>query len=62
MRMIHSDICGPIDPPTTEGEMYFVTIVDDHSRFVETHLLKYKSDIVELFKLLIRKKLELLNP
>ncbi|GBN05325.1 Retrovirus-related Pol polyprotein from transposon TNT 1-94 [Araneus ventricosus] len=59
MRMVHTDICGPIDPPTREGKKYFVTIVDDFSRFCEVHLLKHKSDILEVFKLFIKQNPDL---
>ncbi|GBM30067.1 Copia protein [Araneus ventricosus] len=59
MRMVHTDICGPIDPSTREGKKYFVTIVDDFSRFCEVHLLKHKSDILEVFKLFIKQNPDL---
>ncbi|KFM77017.1 Copia protein, partial [Stegodyphus mimosarum] len=59
MRMVHTDICGPIDPPTREGEKYFATIIDDFSRFTEVHLLKHKGDIDEVFKLFLKQNPDL---
>ena len=59
MRMVHTDICGPIDPPTREGAKYFLTIVDDHSSFCEVHLLQHKSDVFGVFKLVIRENTRL---
>ena len=59
MRMVHSDICGPIYPPTREGENYFVTIIDDCSKLCEVHLLTHKNDIIDIFKLFIKQKSDL---
>ncbi|GBN90595.1 Copia protein, partial [Araneus ventricosus] len=50
MRMIHSDLCGPVEPATLSGECYVLTFVDDYSRFCEVRLIKKKSDIAVEFK------------
>ncbi|GBN07477.1 Retrovirus-related Pol polyprotein from transposon TNT 1-94 [Araneus ventricosus] len=50
MRMIHSDLCGPVEPATLSGERYFLTFVDDYSRFCEVRLIKKKSDVAVEFK------------
>ncbi|GBN60129.1 Copia protein, partial [Araneus ventricosus] len=49
MRMIHSDLCGPVEPATLSGERYVLTFVDDYSRFCEVYLIKKKSDIAVEF-------------
>ncbi|GBN34845.1 Copia protein [Araneus ventricosus] len=49
MRMIHSDLCGPVEPATLSGECYVLTFVDDYSRFCEVRLIKKKSDIAVEF-------------
>ncbi|GBN66968.1 Copia protein [Araneus ventricosus] len=49
MRMIHSDLCGPVEPATLSGEHYVLTFVDDYSRFCEVCLIKKKSDIAVEF-------------
>ncbi|GBN66128.1 Copia protein [Araneus ventricosus] len=48
--MIHSDLCGPVEPATLSGERYVLTFVDDYSRFCEVRLIKKKSDIAVEFK------------
>ncbi|GBL83156.1 Retrovirus-related Pol polyprotein from transposon TNT 1-94 [Araneus ventricosus] len=50
MRMIHSDLCGPVEPATLSGERYVLTFVDDYSRFCEVCLIKKKIDIAVEFK------------
>lgn len=42
--LIHSDICGPIEPASINGEKYFQVIVDDYSHFVTVKLLIYKNE------------------
>ncbi|WVZ08779.1 hypothetical protein V8G54_022125 [Vigna mungo] len=42
LEVIHSDVCGPIEPPTVAGKSYFVTFVDEFSRM--------KSEVSEIFK------------
>lgn len=54
MIAIHTDVCGPIDPMTFSGERYFMTIIDDFSRFTEIRLLKHKSEVSEELKVFLR--------
>ena len=42
--LIHCNIWGPCHVPTHDGMQYFLTIVDDCSRFTWTYLLKHKSE------------------
>lgn len=42
--LIHCDTWGPFIPCTNQGFKYFLTIVDDCSRFVWTFLMQNKSD------------------
>ena len=46
--LIHCDVWGPFNPCTTQGYQYFLTIVDDASRFVWTFLMKHKSDVKDI--------------
>ncbi|GBN68298.1 hypothetical protein AVEN_264272-1 [Araneus ventricosus] len=50
MVMIHTDICEPIVPKTFAGEQYFMTLINDYSRFTEVRLLKRKSDAASELK------------
>ena len=45
--LIHCDIWGPFSTKSITGSSYFLTIVDDHSRFTWIHLLdkNLKSEI-----------------
>ncbi|XP_012857659.1 PREDICTED: uncharacterized protein LOC105976934 [Erythranthe guttata] len=44
--LIHCDIWGPFKVPSYSGFHYFVTLVDDYSRFTWVHLLKTKSEVI----------------
>ena len=46
--LIHCDVWGPFSPATSHGFHYFLTIVDDKSRFVWTFLMKFKSDVRDI--------------
>jgi hypothetical protein len=41
--LIHCDLWGPFSTKSISGSSYFLTIVDDHSRFTWIHLLDNKS-------------------
>lgn len=43
--LIHCDLWGPFLPITVQGYKFFLTIVDDCSRFVWTYLLKAKNEV-----------------
>lgn len=45
--LIHSDVAGPINPPTSEGYRYFQVLIDDFSHFVVVKLLKTKGEAAE---------------
>lgn len=40
--LIHSDVCGPLNPVAYNGSRYFQTIIDDFSHFVTVRLLRTK--------------------
>ena len=47
--LLHIDICGAFHLPTHGSFRYFLTIVDDYSRFTWVYLLKSKSDVNNFF-------------
>ena len=49
-EIVHTDVCGPMSVESLGGSKYFVTFIDDHSRYCEVHFLKRKSDVLEKFK------------
>ena len=42
---IHSDVCGPIHPPSFGSAKYFVTFIDDWSRMLFTYIIKKKDEV-----------------
>lgn len=42
--LVHCDIWGPFKTPTYAGYRYFLTLVDDCSRYTWTYLMRNKSD------------------
>lgn len=50
LELIHGDLCGPITPTTSAGYTYIFVLIDDHSRYMWTILLKEKSDTFNKFK------------
>lgn len=50
LGLIHSDICGPMNIPSLGGAKYFVTFIDDMSRYVEVVTLKKRSEVITAFK------------
>ena len=44
LELVHGDLCGPISPPTPAGNVYFLLLVDDMSRFMWLMLLCMKAD------------------
>ncbi|CAH9054627.1 unnamed protein product, partial [Cuscuta europaea] len=48
--LIHCDVWGPYRHPTSCGDRYFLTIVDDYSRAVWVFLMKEKSEVSRIFK------------
>ena len=47
---VHSDLWGPAPVATKGGRHYYVTFVDDSTRFTHLHLLAKKSDAPNAYK------------
>lgn len=50
LQLIHSDICGPMNMKARSGALYFVTSIDDFTRFGYAYLISHKSESLECFK------------
>lgn len=50
LGLIHSDICGPMSTESLGGAKYFVTFIDDFSRYTETTMLRQRSDVLKAFQ------------
>jgi transposase InsO family protein len=54
LHLVHTDVCGPINPATPSGTRYFLTIIDDYSRFTITYFMKQKSEVASNIKQYVR--------
>lgn len=50
LGLVHSDICGPMSTESLGGAKYFVTFIDDCSRYTEAIMLRNRSDVLQAFK------------
>nr|GEV61326.1 copia-type polyprotein [Tanacetum cinerariifolium] len=50
LQLIHTDLCGPITPPSHDKNLYFMLFIDDYSRKTWVYFLKEKSQAFEAFK------------
>ena len=49
-ELIHSDVCGPMPESSIGGSRYYVTFIDDFTRYTFVYFLKNKSQVLEKFK------------
>ena len=50
LELLHSDVCGPMSVDSIGGSRYFITFIDDYSRFVVTYTMKRKDEALDKFK------------
>ncbi|KAH9618858.1 hypothetical protein KSS87_009464, partial [Heliosperma pusillum] len=50
LELIHSDICGPLNVKARHGATYFLTFIDDYSRFGYVYLLSHRYEALDTFK------------
>ena len=50
LQLVHSDICGPLSVQARGGHEYFVTFIDDYSRYSYVYLMHKKSETFGKFK------------
>ncbi|KAL8159417.1 hypothetical protein V2J09_000954 [Rumex salicifolius] len=53
LELIHIDICGPFDAPSWSDEKYFITFIDDYSRYGYTYQLHEKSQSMNVLEVFI---------
>ncbi|KRX56900.1 Retrovirus-related Pol polyprotein from transposon TNT 1-94 [Trichinella sp. T9] len=49
LELIHTDICGPMRQNSIGGSKYFVTFIDDYSRWCEIYFLKNRNEVLDAF-------------
>ena len=45
-EMLHLDLWGPFGTPSIHGHRFFLTVVDDYSRFCWTIMIKSKTEVI----------------
>ena len=50
LDLVHTDVCGPFPVPSLGNSLYFVSFVDDRSRYAWVYPIQAKSDVFETFK------------
>ena len=50
LELIHTDICGPFPTLSWNGQQYFITFIDDYSRYGCLYLIHEKSQSLDVFK------------
>lgn len=50
LELIHTDLCGPMPTATPGGRRYFMTMIDDYSRYTHVFLLTHKSEAEQVIK------------
>ena len=50
LELVHSDVCDLNGFLTRGGNKYFITFIDDCSRFVHVYLMKIKDKCFNMFK------------
>ncbi|RVW91550.1 Retrovirus-related Pol polyprotein from transposon TNT 1-94 [Vitis vinifera] len=50
LELIHTDICGPFPTLSWNGQQYFITFIDDYSRYGYFYLIHEKSQSLDVFK------------
>ena len=50
LELVHSDVCGPLNVQARGGYEYFVTFIDDYSRYEYVYLMQRKFQTFGKFK------------
>lgn len=51
LELVHSDVNGPLETPSMGGSRYFITFIDDYSKWTEVYTMRKKSDSLKYFKI-----------
>lgn len=50
LKLIHTNICGPFPTGSWNGQWYFITFIDNYSRYRYLYLIHEKSQSLDVFK------------
>jgi len=48
LELVHFDLHGPMTIQTRSGYVYFITFIDEYSRFGYIHLIHHKSEAFDI--------------
>ena len=49
LQLIHSNICGPMNVKAKHWVVYFITFIDDFTRYCYVYLISHKSQTLDCF-------------
>ena len=50
LELVHSDVCGKLNSKSISGAEYFLTFIDDFTRYTWCYVIKKKDEVFEKFK------------
>ena len=50
LDLVHTDLCGSMSTSARGRYKYFITFIDDYSRYRYIYLMRHKSEAFEKFK------------
>jgi hypothetical protein len=50
LELVHTDVCGPMSSVARCGFQYFITFIDDFSRYGYIYLMRHKLESFEKLK------------
>ena len=50
IKLVHSDICGQMNKKARHGASYFLTLIDDYSRYDYVYFLAHHHEALDCFK------------
>ena len=45
LQVVHSDVCGPMEAESLDGSRYFLTFIDEKSKYVHVYFVSHKSEV-----------------
>ena len=54
LQLIHFDICGPMNVRARHGGFYFITFIDDYTRYGHVYLISHKFEALDCFRRYMR--------
>jgi len=51
LKLIHTDICGPFPTASWNGQRYFISFIDDYSRYGHLYLIHEISESLNMFNI-----------